>query len=55
MAKETQGAKVLFDLHFHIIVHHGRNSREELKKGMNLKAEADVEVVEDYCLLGCSS
>lgn len=55
MTKQTQGAKGLFDLHFHIIVHHRSNSRDELKKGMNLKAKADVEVLEDYCLLGCSS
>jgi hypothetical protein len=37
-------------LHFRITVHHQRKSRQKLKHGRNLEAEADAEAMEK-CLL----
>ena len=45
--------KSLFDLHFHITVHHWKKSGLKLK-GRNLKAGIDVEAMVDCCLLPCS-
>lgn len=52
--KANWGGKGLFGLFFHISVRHQRKSGQELKKGRNLKTEADAEAMEEYCLLACS-
>jgi hypothetical protein len=38
----------LFGLHFQAIVHHWGKSGQKLKHGRNLKAGADIEVVEEW-------
>jgi hypothetical protein len=43
----------LFGLHFNITYHHQRKSGQEIKRGKNLEAGADAEVVERCCLLDC--
>jgi len=45
----------LFDLDFHISVHHQRKLGQELKWGKNLEAGADAEAMEECCLLACFS
>jgi hypothetical protein len=49
--KQVGGPKGLFDLHFHIAVHHGRKSGQELKQGRKLEAEANAEAMEGYRVL----
>jgi hypothetical protein len=52
--KASWGEKDLYDLPFHITVHHQRKPDQELKQGRNLEAEADTEAMEGCCLLACS-
>ena len=40
-------------LHFHSAVSHQRKSRQELKQGRNLEAEAHAEAMKGCCLLAC--
>jgi hypothetical protein len=47
-----RGGKSLFSLHFHIAVHHQRNSGQELTQVRKLKAGSDAEAM-DWCLLAC--
>jgi hypothetical protein len=49
MTKTSWGGKGLFSLHFHIAVHHQRQSGQELKQGKNLEARADAEALEGCC------
>lgn len=44
------GEKDLFDLHFHIKVHHQRTSGQEHKQDRNPEAGAAVEAMEECCL-----
>ena len=39
---------------FHITVHHGQKSGQELKQGRNLEARADTDTMEECCLSDCS-
>jgi hypothetical protein len=39
MTKITGGGKGLFELHFHITVHHGRKSRQELRQAGTWRQE----------------
>ena len=48
--KASWGGKGLFGLHFQIIVHHWRKSRQALKEEWNLEAGVDAETME-----GCSA
>ena len=45
--KASWGGKGLFDLLFHITVHHRRKSGQELKQGRILEVGADAEAVEE--------
>jgi len=46
----------LFDLHFHITVHHQRRSGQELKQDRNLEAEAEAEaMITGLLLMACSA
>jgi hypothetical protein len=49
--KASWEGKGLLGSHFHIVVHHGRKSGQELKQGRNLEAGADAEAMEGCCLL----
>ena len=55
MTKATWGGESLVGFYFLISVHHQWKSRQELKEGRNLEAEADVEAMEEGSLLACSS
>ena len=50
--ESSVGEKGLFGLHFHITVHYGRKSGQELKQGRILEAGADTEAMEcaAFCL-----
>jgi hypothetical protein len=52
--KTSWGGKELFDLHFHIVVHHWRKPGQELKWARNMEAGTDAEVMEGCYLLACS-
>ena len=45
------GGKGVFNLHFHIAVHHQRNLGQKLTQGRNLEAEAGAEAIEGCYLL----
>ena len=47
--------KGVYDLHFHITVHHWKKSGQEYKQGRNLLAGADVQAMEGCWLLACPS
>lgn len=43
-----------FILHFHVAVHHGIKSGQELKQGKSLEPGADLQATKGCCLLVCS-
>jgi hypothetical protein len=46
MTKSTWEEKCVFDLYFHITVHHQRKPEQELKQYGNLGTGADAKVIE---------
>lgn len=48
--KASWGGKGLFGLHFHIIVHHQRNSGQELKQSRNLETGVGPVAMEEVLL-----
>jgi hypothetical protein len=52
--KASWRGKSSFGLYLHIIVHHWRESGQELKQDRNLEAGADTEAMEVRVLLACS-
>jgi hypothetical protein len=53
--KASWGGKGHLAYTSHINIHHQKKSGKELKQGRSLGAGADVEAMEDCCLLTCSS
>ena len=53
--KATWARKGSFHLHFHILVHHQEQVRQELKQGRNLEAGTGAEAQKKWCLVACSS
>lgn len=49
--KESWGEKGLFGLHFHIIVHHSRKPRQELKQGWNREAAVNSDATGECYLV----
>ena len=43
LVRVGQREKGLFGVHFHIVVHHQRKSKQEFKQGLNLEAGGDTE------------
>ena len=54
--KEVEKERVCMTFtYFQIVVPHLRKPGQELKQSCNLEAGADAEVMEECCLLACSS
>ena len=54
--KEVEKERVyMIFTYFQIVVPHLRKPGQELKQGRNLEEGADAEVMEECCLLACSS
>lgn len=55
MTKESWGGEGLFGLHILITVPHDGKAGPEVKKGRNLEAGTEAKIMEECCLLACSS
>ena len=53
MKNESWVGKVLFYVHFSVIVHHSRKSEQELKQGRFTDTGSYEEAMEESCLLAC--
>lgn len=55
MTKESWGGEGLFGLHVLITVHQEGKAEQEVKKGRNLETGTEAKIMEECCLLACSS